>query len=602
MAKNKEKQLSYLQVPLPESGKVYKMVKRSWNGLNYRQTVDTGMLSYEKNISTAEAPYLVPSQMPVVYFERYKNLANNEVQKGVKVLGIFGFDKFLLVIYRVSSTIYVDYIVSKNKFYTGIVSSNAKTDDCRPRCVVQFNVYDAIADPVDGQYFKKLLIFPDRVSMPMKIVDTGETYPPKMEGEKRADVLYRWEDKGRHLYGTFNFGNGQQESTEFFLKGEETFQTDSLSIIVRSFDPEEGSDLPPVGLDTNYYYQSTGTGNVYAYVTGTDDEGNKFEKWQLYTPPSIAPINYATVHLSRVFGVSDDKVYASGFNDYGNWTLDTIDVYNESNAWCSATQSNSKADGVFTGITTFQGHVVCFKKDFMHEIYNNKNPFRIQDIYAEGAIDNRTIQDVDGKLFFVSEDEVKVYTGGNPRIVSYNLNLNPITYAVSGTDDRNYYLYCEDKEKKGRFFVYDTYIGEWSERNIGCKVHSFAHNSNGMYALGEDGVIYRLDSGEYSQSWSFETDLVTNETVNIKHIRKLQMYADIGEGASIKVYALYDNKEFGEDSHLLYDSKGETGKRAIRVKPRQTANYGFKIHVEGSGYVRLYEMELEMENGGGLYV
>ena len=97
MAKKKEKQLSYLQVPLPESGKVYKMVKRSWNGLNYRQTVDTGMLSYEKNISTAEAPYLVPSQMPKAYLTKY-----SESESKTVLLGIFGFDEFLLVIYRES--------------------------------------------------------------------------------------------------------------------------------------------------------------------------------------------------------------------------------------------------------------------------------------------------------------------------------------------------------------------------------------------------------------------------------------------------------------------------------------------------------------------
>ena len=68
MAKKKEKELTYLQVPLPEAGKAYRMVKRSWSGLNYRQTVDTGLLSQETNISTEEAPYLVPSQMPAVSY------------------------------------------------------------------------------------------------------------------------------------------------------------------------------------------------------------------------------------------------------------------------------------------------------------------------------------------------------------------------------------------------------------------------------------------------------------------------------------------------------------------------------------------------------
>ena len=83
-------------------------------------------------------------------------------------------------------------------------------------------------------------------------------------------------------------------------------------------------------------------------------------------------LKYATVHLSRLFGVDDDRVYASGFNDYTNWNLDTVDEYNVNNAWVSPAQANTKANSSFTGITTFMNHVICFKENFMHEIYNNK--------------------------------------------------------------------------------------------------------------------------------------------------------------------------------------------------------------------------------------
>jgi hypothetical protein len=250
----------------------------------------------------------------------------------------------------------------------------------------------------------------------------------------------------------------------------------------------------------------------------------------------------------------------------------------------------------------------------MHEIYNTKNPFRLQDIYAEGAIDNRTIQDVDGKLIFVSEDDVKVYTGSNPRIIGYNLNMPQYYYAVSGTDNRNYYLYCEDGKagKDGcHLYVYDTFTDMWSEQDIDEAVISFAHNKNGMYMLCEDGHVYRMDTNQYGgQIWSFETDLVTNKTVDIKHINKLQMYVEHNENANMQVYILYDDEVFDKEhpeemkKRLVYDtqSRVRSGKYPIRVKPRKTANYGFKLHVEGSGYVKLYELEIFVEQGGDLYV
>ena len=417
--------------------------------------------------------------------------------------------------------------------------------------MVQFNVYDTPTDPVSGKYVKKLLIFPDKKSMDFEITEDG-------------------------------------------------FTISDMSVLVKEFTPSGDKNTPPDTASHNYYYRNTKTSDVYKWVDDTSDSENS--GWKVSVPPAMPDIKYAAVHLSRLFGVDDDRVYASGYNDYTNWNLDTIDEYNESNAWCSPAQSNTKAGGVFTGITNFQGHIVCFKRDFMHEIYNTKNPFRIQDIYAEGAIDHRTIQDVDGRLIFVSSDDVKIYTGSNPRIIGYYLNMSEYVNAVSGTDGRCYYLYCEDADENKRLFVYDTIAEHWSEQAIHDTVLSFAHNKHGMYMLCADGYIYKMDSGNYRHSWSFETDLITNETVNIKHIKKIQMFADIASGANIKAYILYDDEEFDEDtSHLVYSSTGY-GQKPIRVKPRKTASYGIKLHIEGYGYVKLYELELFMENGGDLYV
>lgn len=566
MAKKKksENTLQHLQMPLPEGRKYSKMTKLSWSGLNYRQTIDTGALSMEKNISTNEAPYLVPSPVPEELDGGYAN-----------PIGLYGFDNFLIAIYRDNGAVKLDYIIpdkdesSGYAKYTGIIkSSGADSSDDVPRSLVQFNVYDVPTDILGGKFVKKLLIFPDKMSMDFEIVKSktiSDIKPNLWDADTVAkaetDTIYAYNDGSRVWY---------------YVKND----TD----------------------DTTMTPHNNGTGYFAISSLGT-----------------MPDIKYATVHLSRVFGVDDDRVYVSGYNDYANWNLDTSDDedgYNESNAWCSPSQSNTKAGGNFTGITTFQSHVVCFKRDFMHEIYNTKNPFRIQDIYAEGTIDHRTIQDVDGQLIFVSEDEVKIYTGSNPRIISYALNLKQIAYAVSGTDNRCYYLYCEDIYDNRKMYVYDTYIQEWSEREAPYRVHSFAHNQNGMYMLCDTydengatytgGFIYKLDTNSYAHEWSFETDLITNKTVDIKHIKKLQMLADIAPDAKISVYALYDDEVFDKTkSHLLfsYENKGtKVIKKPIRVKPRQTAHYGVKLHFECEGYIKLYELEIFAEAGGDMYV
>lgn len=549
MAHKTENKLSYLQMPLTENRKYYKMTKRSWSGLNYRQTIDTGALSMENNISTLEAPYLVPSQRRVSILDAYIDAYEHPIS-------MFGFDDFLLVIYRLDDEIKVDYIAYKAdkdrySIYTGTLKANSATsDDEYPRCVVQFNVYDNPSDPVSGSYVKKLLIFPDKKSMDFEITAGG-------------------------------------------------FTISDMSVLVKEYTNTDSPYFPPETASRNYYYRNTYNSAVYKWVDDESDSDNS--GWKISSPPAMPDIKYAAVHLSRLFGVDNDRVYASGYNDYANWNLDTVDEYNESNAWCSPAQSNTKAGGSFTGITNFQGHVVCFKRDYMHEIYNTKNPFRIQDIYAEGSIDNRTIQDVDGRLIFVSEDDVKIYTGSNPRVIGYYLNMKQYINAVSGTDGRSYYLYCEDGDGNKHLFVYDTYVEHWSEQRIDNTVLSFAHNKNGMYALCDDGYVYKMDTENYDHCWSFETDLFTNETVDIKHVKKIQMLADIAVGANLQVYILYGDEEFDKGtSHLVYSSDG-FGHKPIRVKPRQTASYGIKLHVEGNGYVKLYELELFIESGGDLY-
>ena len=167
-------------------------------------------------------------------------------------------------------------------------------------------------------------------------------------------------------------------------------------------------------------------------------------------------------------------------------------------------------------------------------------------------------------------------------------------------------------------FVYDTFIEQWSEQSINFEVLGFVHNKNGMYMLTSEGIIYKLDTGKYNLDWWFETDLSTSltsssrssyPTVDIKHLSKFQMLAYISKGANMKVYALYDGEDYGEEwtdnkAHLLWESGTDSKKDRtlpIRLMPRMTAGYSLKLHFEGHGYVRLYGMELRTTAGGELY-
>lgn len=521
MSKKNENKRGYFESPLPQSGTRKRLTRLNWGGLNMRYAMDTGELSYEKNVSTAEYPCLTPS--PVWEQMTFGALSGLSAPEFINSDAIFGFDNELIAYekMRVSGSSAVKYCLN---FYQA--NKNGLT--------LKYSA-DITSKIPNRLYYEHTLI----KSVSLNV-------------------------------GTDNFLDSGAENYYLF--------------------PEA------VGINV-----SRGNGNT---ITAHN-------AWGVGSPN----FETATAHLGRLFGTYKSNVYASKFNNFTNWSFDTAEETNPANAWASTTQANPAAGTNFTGIVSYQNHVVCFKEDFMHEIYNTQNPFRIVDVYAEGTMNGRSIQEVGGMLAFASKTGVKAYTGSKPKELGYKLGIKEISNAVSGTDGRSYYLYCtiptaETDETTGqiitenRLFVYDSLVGEWSEEHFGGgEIISFAKAKNGLYALTSDGNVYRRANENYLHEWAFETDFITSDTIDVKHIKKIQLRADIPTGSYLKIYLLKDGETFdSEKSHMVYNSTGRNGECAIRVLVRGTASSGFKLHFEGYGYVKIYEMEIDISQGGELYV
>ena len=812
MAKKKDDELKFGQLPYPTESDSYRTMRVNWAEFNKRQNLDTGAISYEKNISTLEYPYLTPSQSRRDILQNKLDSWKDYTNGYNHPLSLFTFGDYLIVIYRVDKYILADYLTltnhnsddEDNKYngeidkryscliYTYESASDASKHDEDIHSMCQFRVYSNVSDPISGTFIDKLLVFPEKVSLPFKIVtvndkseinDTTLTYciyeggrnhyyiydgeiyreitrtnsidddwcadsvnkiqvfeASKLDvtvieyysdGFRRspdetyndgytqteysyyndgyqkytgsissdfAEVYYKRSNDVPYTYSSITItgagvvtgtlykpvsggypltkdivfykrtGSGPYTYTKvtdleygddisryfvlsdenavdrkYYKRGEYDESTgsytykevkkldhgDDVSKYYILSDPStstssevegetENNDVitsgsvsfaindkvfePPAGSDKTAYYFNSFTSMTYQYVDG---------EWLITVPPSFPDLKYVTVYASRLFGVDDDRVYVSGYNDYANWQLDNIDDYKETNAWVTVSQASVETSSNFTGITTYGGHVVCFKRNYQQEIYNTKNPFNIVDIGTSGALNNKCITEVANTLIFVSNDNINIYTGSVPKTLGYQLNIENISYAVTGADDRQCYVYLEDAYHYSNLYIYDSATGAWSEQEIENRVIGFCHNNLGMFMLDETGHIFKLNTNEYDIDWSFETDLATvlsassrssYQSVDIKHLRKLQIFAYIDKGSYFKVYAIYNDKQFDENkSQLLFDSTGLYGQRAIRVKPRMTANYAYKLRFEGHGYVRLYYMELMLTPGGQLF-
>lgn len=312
----------------------------------------------------------------------------------------------------------------------------------------------------------------------------------------------------------------------------------------------------------------------------------------------------AIVFQSRIFGVSEEKVFVSAFNEYAQWRLDTADSSSSSNAWITALNSNPAASGSITALIAYQDRVIVFRENYMYEIRGTKNPFRVVDIFQEGCIGKDAVCIAGGYLFFASRSGIKMYTGAKPKDISEPLGIDKIFYAAMGTDGRSLFVYCNTDKGANNLFVYDTTYGIWSEMEWDQKVLCFTNNDNGLYMLCEDNKIYHYEDREYSADWAAETDMSLGGTVDIKHLKKIQLYAEMSPGSRLSVILIHVNEDGSTTELPVCEERNlESGTNTIpiRVIPRKTASHGYKVRFEGSGYVKLYQMELTLSGGGELY-
>lgn len=666
MAKKKENELTYLQMPLPQGGKPGKMTKLDWSGLNYRNTKDTGEISKELNISTHFAPFLSPSEVKKkfkegVFDQYYNNKGQSADEWGVKDWeentkpDIFPADIHYLEGYYIVQGYYEEntildtsteivqkaiYQVYDKEF--NLVQSVMKEqvpDNSSGASVVAFSYFENYKDITQISSGSKVLYFPRGYYEKEDIMVAHSQSIPKVITLKRHfhDIYYTDEWIRGYIVGDYLANNCKQKNVYYLLECATDKDKDGNPIF-----PDEQNSLaaytnsPRGGHLTRYYFNIKQPYCVkdesgYGWYGLREAKNVTIKNASVVT--EMPDIRYACTAHQRLFGINDTQVFASGYNDYANWALDTATEYSAENAWMSSTQSSDGGRNV--GIVAYGGSVFVFKENSTLEIINTKNPFRINEIFSVGAVSQKGIQVVGNYLIFVSHDGVKLYNGSSLKDIGYKLNIDKVNSVVTGTDGRKFYMSTEiNDEGRKRLFVFDSLTGLWAEEDVGTETITitvpkegateddngnvtevetkeieqsiefvgFTKSDDGFLGLTSSGKIFKLDTKDYKHEWYIETDFFTNNSVDIKHIQKVQMLCDIAPESEIKAYILYDDEEFNpETSHKIFERQNATDKEIkipIRVIPRKTANYGFKIRIEGKGFAKLYQMELGITGGG----
>ena len=396
--------------------------------------------------------------------------------------------------------------------------------------------------------------------------------------------------------------------------------TSNILTINGKLKDSKGNDLV-VDVSRNYkvsYVFTDGGGKMFT----PDDNEFSIQLGKSETSNSLSPqFQHITVWNSRLFGTRDNVVVCSSAGTPFDWTLDspesylesygiTVGGYDETHSWYSTTQANTNASGDIVAITSFDGHPVIFKDDYMHEIYNTKNPFRIQDICAVGCVSARSICELDSVLYFASKDGIYRYAGGYPKRISDSLgDFVCDKETVCGTYDGILYVYNPNYETGSDELIYSYYpsSGLWAciqnpflkTGKGGSKefsaVYAFAKNADSLYLLSVDGNVAMLpkpgSTVGVNTKWFVTSELNMLGSAGDKRIHSIKILSD-----SCLPEVKINGNSVLEFKNLV---DGVTGKSRALI--RGLDSNCAKVDFVGEGDVKIHRVDIVYTHSGNRY-
>ena len=346
---------------------------------------------------------------------------------------------------------------------------------------------------------------------------------------------------------------------------------------------------------------------LYMYVTFYNKNGEKIEGDSLYNgtyesvtvKKTIPNIVDACVLNNRVFGVDKkgQTIYASKLGSFEDW-------YSYEGISTDSWYGEVGTEGAFTGIVEFNGSIIAFKRDYIYKIYgDNPKNFTIQKQSSDGCIDKKSIVELNGRLYFLSQNGFCVYSGGYPTIISEVLNKQYIN-AIGGTDGRKIYFYATTDNNERELLVYDTVYNMWHKESTEYNITCFFRYNGKLYFPQTDQTtnatrVFKIDGDGFAENWMFKTPECNVMGTNYTLLSDIVIYAtsaDKTKSCNFNVYIMYDGAEENEKKFFGSFMLAPNTTQRIPLKLKQCFSYSLLL--EGTGPIVIKNIEKTYTSGG----
>ncbi|MBQ0037462.1 MAG: hypothetical protein KBS74_02195 [Clostridiales bacterium] len=333
------------------------------------------------------------------------------------------------------------------------------------------------------------------------------------------------------------------------------------------------------------------------YLTQAYDEENPVEIRR-----KAPAMDYITECGNRIWGCrysvknsgsTVNEIYACKLGDFKNWNCFqgiSTDSYAASRG----------SDGPFTGAATLDGHPLFFKEDYIEKVYPASNgAHQIVTTPAKGVQSGswRSLQVVDGVLYYKSKKDVMAYTGSTPTPISDELGDVEYRQARAGAVEGRYYIAMRtlDANSKYEMLCYDTRKKLWHKEDEARPVH-FAEMDGDLYYLDVNTkkimCITGKGTAETDLEWFAESGVIGLRDAGQKYITRFVFRAELAPGSSLKMQIKYDEGNWIDRGEFRKEGLGSF---VLPVAPRRCDH--LRIRMSGKGEAKIYSVAKYWESG-----
>lgn len=361
----------------------------------------------------------------------------------------------------------------------------------------------------------------------------------------------------------------------------------------------KAGDVPEItgsNIDNlNGSHQVVGAGADYLIVIGTMDAASATQAGGVTISRTMPDMDYVTECDNRIWGCSsaNHEVYACKLGDPTNWRC-----YQGLSTDSYAVTVGSEGD--FTGAVTHLGYVLFFKNDQILKVYGNRpSNFQLTSSQVRGVEKGsaKSLTVMNESLYYLSQTGECGYEGALPGSVSAAWGNLRYHNGVAGSGFGRMWLSLTDETGGTVLMTYEGSTGLWHLEDD-LKVKEFAKTETALYALDEDGKIWRLtgtDAGTYdgedaadetSVPWMIETGDLEMSFMERVRVQKILARVRMKNGSRCAVKVTYDDRD--EETVAAWNGTLTAYAREVAIVPHRCDH--MRIRMEGSGDVEIMNL------------